>query len=67
MPFFTKSNLVDLRAEAEQLSICVEHFLYASEHINEGDYKTKGFYDNCIDVRTDPSRKRNSRRRCPIF
>ena len=49
MPFFTKSNLVDLRAEAEQLSICVEHFLYASEHINEGDYKTKGFYDNCIE------------------
>jgi len=49
MPFFTKSNLVDLRAEAEQLSICVEHFLYASERVVEGDYKTKGFYDNCIE------------------
>ena len=49
MPFFTKSNLEDLRKEAEQLSICVEHFLYASEHIPEGDWKTKGFYDNCIE------------------
>ena len=48
MPFFTKSNLEDLRKEAEQLSICVEHFLYASEHIPEGDWKTKGFYDNCM-------------------
>ncbi len=49
MPFFTKSNLEDLRKEAEQLSICVEHFLYASEHIPESDWKTKGFYDNCIE------------------
>lgn len=49
MAFFTKSNLEDLRKEAEQLSICVEHFLYASEHIPEGDWKTKGFYDNCIE------------------
>ena len=49
MPFFTKSNLEDLRKEAEQLSICVEHFLYASEHILESDWKTKGFYDNCIE------------------
>ena len=49
MPFFTKSNLEDLRAEADQLSICVEHFLYASERVLEGDYKTKGFYDNCIE------------------
>ena len=40
---------MDLRAEAEQLSICVEHFLYASERVVEGDYKTKGFYDNCIE------------------
>ena len=49
VPFFTKSNLADLRAEADQLSICVEHFLYASERVVEGDYKTKGFYDNCIE------------------
>lgn len=49
VPFFTKSNLEDLRKEADQLSICVEHFLYASEHIPEGDWKTKGFYDNCIE------------------
>lgn len=49
MPFFTKSNLEDLRKEAEQLSICVEHFLYASEYIPESDWKTKGFYDNCIE------------------
>ena len=49
MAFFTKSNLTDLRAEADQLSICVEHLLYASERVVEGDYKTKGFYDNCIE------------------
>ena len=49
MPFFTKSNLEDLRKEADQLSICVEHFLYAAEHIPESDWKTKGFYDNCIE------------------
>ena len=49
MAFFTKRNLADLRAEADQLSICVEHFLYASERVVEGDYKTKGFYDNCIE------------------
>ncbi|MCF0216165.1 MAG: hypothetical protein HUK21_06795 [Fibrobacteraceae bacterium] len=49
MAFFTKSNLVDLRREADQLSICVEHFLYAAEMVPEGDWKTKGFYDNCIE------------------
>ena len=49
MPFFTKSNLEDLRKEADQLSICVEHFLYAAEHIPESDWKTKGFYDICIE------------------
>ena len=49
MAFFTKSNMDDLKKEAEQLSICVEHFLYASEHVPESDYKTKGFYDNCIE------------------
>ena len=49
MAFFTKSNLEDLRKEADQLSICVEHFLYASEHIHESDWKTRGFYENCIE------------------
>lgn len=47
--FFTKANLEDLRCEAEQLSICVEHFLYASEHVPESDWKTRAFYDNCIE------------------
>lgn len=49
MAFFTRSNLDDLRREADQLSICVEHFLYASEIVPEWDEKTKGFYDNCIE------------------
>lgn len=49
MAFFTKSNLEDLRREADQLSICIEHFLYASEIVPESDWKTKGFYDNCIE------------------
>ena len=49
MAFFTRSNLDDLRREADQLSICVEHFLYASEIVPEWDKKTKGFYDNCIE------------------
>ena len=47
--FFTKSKMEDLKHEAEQLSICVEHFLYASEHVPEWDWKTRGFYDNCIE------------------
>ena len=42
MAFFTRSNLDDLRREADQLSICVEHFLYASEIVPEWDEKTKG-------------------------
>lgn len=37
------------RREADQLSICIEHFLYASEIVPEWDYKTRGFYDNCIE------------------
>lgn len=49
MPFFTKSNLEDLRKEANQLTICIEHFLYASEYIPKEDWKTKGFYENCIE------------------
>ncbi|MCF0225279.1 MAG: hypothetical protein HUK20_13505 [Fibrobacter sp.] len=49
MAFFTKSNLEDLRREADQLSICVEHFLYAGECVPEADWKTKAFYDNCIE------------------
>ena len=49
MAFFTRSNLDDLRREADQLSICVEHLLYASEIVPEWDEKTKGFYDNCIE------------------
>lgn len=49
MAFFTKSNLEDLRREADQLSICIEHFLYASEIVPEADWKTKGFYENCIE------------------
>lgn len=49
MPFFTKSNLEDLRREADQLSICIEHFLYASEIVPESDWKTRGFYENCIE------------------
>jgi hypothetical protein len=47
--FFTRSKMEDLKHEAEQLSICVEHFLYASEHVPEWDWKTRGFYDNCIE------------------
>lgn len=49
MAFFTKANLEDLRKESEQLSLCVEHFLYASEHVPETDLKTKAFYENCIE------------------
>ena len=49
MAFFTRSNLDDLRREADQLSICVVHSLYASEIVPEWDEKTKGFYDNCIE------------------
>lgn len=49
MAFFTKSKIEDLRREADQLSICIEHFLYASEIVPEWDYKTRGFYDNCIE------------------
>ncbi len=49
MAFFTKSKIEDLRREADQLSICIEHFLYASDIVPEWDYKTRGFYDNCIE------------------
>ena len=49
MAFFKRSNLDALRREADQLSICFEHFLYASEIVPEWDEKTKGFYDNCIE------------------
>lgn len=49
MAFFTKSKIEDLRREADQLSICIEHFLYASEIVPDWDYKTRGFYDNCIE------------------
>lgn len=49
MAFFTKSKIEDLRREADQLSICIEHFLYASDIVPEWDYKTRGFYENCIE------------------
>lgn len=49
MAFFTKNKIEDLRSEAVQLSICVEHFLYASEHVPDWDFRTKSYYENCIE------------------